>query len=118
MAFLFVTAARFRDAMARIAVLEAEREMLINRVMTANGLKPLYTQPVPAAAGTANPDPLAPIEVAADNPPAADKQEEVSQPRTRATFERVESVANSAAANGEVADWIAGRHTRQRAMGK
>lgn len=109
MPFLFVSAARLRDAQEQIQRLEAERQLLINRYLGANGLRPLYETPSPAAA---NPDPLARVEVAVDRPAREDKTDDAPRPRMRATFEQVEAAANADARDGKVQEWASSRRQR------
>jgi hypothetical protein len=112
MSWLFVSAARFRDAQAQIERLEQERQLLINRYLGANGLKPLYETPATAAAVAASSDPLARVEVAVDRPAREDKTDDAPRPRMRATFEQVEAAANADARDGKVQEWASSRRQR------
>lgn len=83
----WVSRATLEAAEARIASLEAERRKLIDALMTAHGQPPLYEEPRHAA-----PAPL-------PQQPAA---EPARPPRTRATFELIEAMADEAAQKGEL----------------
>jgi hypothetical protein len=55
-----------------------------------------------------------PVEVPIETPAAEPEKPEEFRPRVRATFERVESVANEKAQAGEVTNWLRDRSKRAR----
>ncbi len=93
----FVSRARYNDLLTRNAELERERKHLLNLYLMAEGRDPVYVDD--ASAGR-------PLSITAKNPPASDGAGSETQRLSMATFDRVETRANQAAATGAVKDWL------------
>lgn len=92
----WISRERYDEAQAMIAALQKERCMLLNRIAAMSGLPPLYQDREQGLGIGDQENQLQPVS------PAPKLEEKQTPPRLQRTFEEIETMANQAAANGEL----------------